>query len=44
MGGIGAQEMGYAYYFALTFLLAFPAYTLLPWIRTILVSNDESKS
>jgi PAT family beta-lactamase induction signal transducer AmpG len=40
-GGIGAQEMGYASYFALTFVLAFPAYALLPWIKTILAASDE---
>jgi PAT family beta-lactamase induction signal transducer AmpG len=43
-GGIGAQELGYATYFALTFILAFPAYALLPWIKTILAASDESKS
>lgn len=43
-GGIGAQEMGYAYYFALTFVLAFPAYLLLPWIKTILTSSEEQKT
>lgn len=43
-GGVGAQEMGYAAYFALTFILAFPAYALLPWIKTILASSEESKS
>lgn len=42
-GGIGAQEMGYAAYFALTFVLAFPAYALLPWIKTILAASEESK-
>lgn len=43
-GGIGAQEMGYASYFALTFVLAFPAYALLPWIKTMLDSSEESKT
>jgi PAT family beta-lactamase induction signal transducer AmpG len=43
-GGIGAQEMGYAGYFALTFILAFPAYLLLPWIKTILTSSEENKT
>jgi PAT family beta-lactamase induction signal transducer AmpG len=43
-GGIGAQELGYATYFALTFILAFPAYALLPWIKTILATSEESKS
>jgi PAT family beta-lactamase induction signal transducer AmpG len=42
-GGVGAQELGYAAYFMLTFLLAFPAYALLPWIKTILTSSEESK-
>lgn len=42
-GGIGAQEMGYAYYFALTFILAFPAYALLPWIKSILLSADDRR-
>ncbi len=39
-GGIGAHEMGYANYFLLTFVLAFPAYALLPWIRAILVEQE----
>jgi MFS transporter, PAT family, beta-lactamase induction signal transducer AmpG len=43
-GGIGAQEMGYAAYFALTFVLAFPAYALLPWIKTVLKSSEESSA
>jgi PAT family beta-lactamase induction signal transducer AmpG len=42
-GGIGAQELGYATYFALTFVLAFPAYALLPWIKSILTSSEEGK-
>ncbi len=40
-GGIGAQEMGYTGYFLLTFVLAFPAYILLPWIKRILQSAEE---
>ncbi len=40
-GGVGAHEMGYANYFLLTFILAFPAYALLPWIRTILTDQDR---
>jgi PAT family beta-lactamase induction signal transducer AmpG len=31
--GHGAERMGYAAYFALTFVLALPAYALLPWVR-----------
>ncbi len=38
-GGIGAQEMGYANYFLLTFFLSFPAFLLLPQVRRMLVSN-----
>jgi PAT family beta-lactamase induction signal transducer AmpG len=39
-GGIGAQEMGYAAYFFLTFWLSFPAYTLLPQVRRMLDAGD----
>jgi len=35
-GGYGAEAMGYADYFLLTFFLAFPAYLLLPWVRRML--------
>jgi MFS transporter, PAT family, beta-lactamase induction signal transducer AmpG len=35
-GGIGAQELGYATYFFLTFWLSFPAYLLLPQVRRML--------
>lgn len=31
--GFGAQTFGYTTYFALTFLLALPAFALLPWVR-----------
>lgn len=31
--GFGAAHLGYAAYFALTFVLALPAYVLLPWVR-----------
>jgi len=34
ISGWGAERLGYASYFGLTFLLAFPAYALLPWVRT----------
>jgi PAT family beta-lactamase induction signal transducer AmpG len=34
--GFGAQQLGYAPYFLLTFFLAFPAYALLPWVRQAL--------
>jgi len=34
--GFGAQELGYAKYFLLTFFLSFPAYAALPWVRRML--------
>jgi PAT family beta-lactamase induction signal transducer AmpG len=34
--GFGAEAMGYAPYFLLTFFLSFPAYLLLPWARRML--------
>jgi len=42
-GGIGAQHMGYAAYFALTFALAFPAYALLPWMKSVLQEADARR-
>ncbi len=38
--GFGAEAMGYAGYFFLTFFLAFPAYFLLPWVKTMLARSD----
>lgn len=35
-GGFGAEAMGYGPFFLLTFLLALPAYALLPWVRGML--------
>jgi PAT family beta-lactamase induction signal transducer AmpG len=32
--GWGATRLGYATYFSTTFLLALPAFALLPWVRT----------
>lgn len=43
-GGVGAQYMGYPAYFALTFALAFPAYALLPWIKSILQAADAESA
>lgn len=40
-GGIGAQELGYAVYFFLTFWLSFPAYLLLPAVRRMLERDAE---
>ena len=33
ISGLGAERYGYGDYFAITFLLALPAYCLLPWVR-----------
>lgn len=41
-GGIGAQELGYATYFFLTFWLSFPAYLLLPSVRRMLERDAGS--
>ncbi len=35
--GFGAQHLGYAPYFLLTFLLSFPAYALLPWVKRMMM-------
>lgn len=40
-GGIGAQELGYASYFFLTFWLSFPAYLLLPQVRRMLAASES---
>lgn len=42
-GGIGAQEMGYANYFLLTFFLAFPAYLLLGPVKRMLAFSERTK-
>jgi PAT family beta-lactamase induction signal transducer AmpG len=42
-GGFGAQAMGYADYFLLTFFLAFPAYLLLPWVKRMLAYAESQK-
>ncbi len=42
-GGYGAQSMGYAPYFLLTFLLAFPAYALLPWVKKMLAYAESNR-
>jgi len=43
-GGFGAQEMGYAPYFLLTFFLAFPAYVFLPWVRSVLARGQPGST
>jgi PAT family beta-lactamase induction signal transducer AmpG len=40
--GHGAEAMGYAPYFLLTFFLSFPAYALLPWVKRMLARADAS--
>ena len=42
--GFGAQEMGYAGYFLLTFFLAFPAYFFLPWVKQMLARTGPVPS
>ncbi len=42
-GGYGADIMGYAPYFLLTFFLAFPAYLLLPWAKKMLTYAASRK-
>jgi MFS transporter, PAT family, beta-lactamase induction signal transducer AmpG len=34
VSGLGAERIGYANYFALTFLASLPAFALLPWIKS----------
>lgn len=41
VGGLGAQSMGYANWFLLTFFLAAPAYLLLPWVRRMLERSES---
>lgn len=42
--GFGAEAMGYAGYFLLTFFLAFPAYALLPWVKSMLMRSDAANT
>ena len=44
VGGLGAQSMGYATWFLLTFFLALPAYLLLPWVRRMLNRGESARS
>jgi len=41
--GFGAQALGYAPYFLLTFFLAFPAFLLLPWVAKMLRYAENQK-
>lgn len=42
--GFGAARLGYASYFALTFILALPAYLLLPWVRRWIHEEGEGRA
>ena len=39
-GGLGAQSMGYANWFLLTFFFVFPALILLPWVKRMLARQS----
>ena len=39
--GVLTQSVGYATYFSLTFFLAWPAFVLLPWVRTWIVQAEK---
>lgn len=41
--GFGAQNLGYAPYFLLTFFLHFPAYLLLPWVKKMLGYTEQQQ-
>jgi PAT family beta-lactamase induction signal transducer AmpG len=43
-GGYGAESLGYADYFLLTFFLAFPAYLLLPWVKKMLACANRREN
>lgn len=40
--GVATEHLGYATYFLLTFLLAFPAFALLPWVRRALAAREAT--
>jgi MFS transporter, PAT family, beta-lactamase induction signal transducer AmpG len=42
-GGHLAANVGYPQFFTLTFLLAFPAYLLLPWVRRMLAYAESQR-
>jgi len=42
VSGLGAERFGYDAYFALTFLLALPAYALLPWVAGWIREGPEA--
>jgi MFS transporter, PAT family, beta-lactamase induction signal transducer AmpG len=44
ISGLGAERFGYGNYFAITFLLALPAYLLLPWVRLWIQENGVRRT
>jgi PAT family beta-lactamase induction signal transducer AmpG len=42
--GFGAQAMGFAPYFFVTFLLSFPAYLLLLWAKRMLQWSEQNEA
>lgn len=42
--GWATEQLGYASYFSLTFLLSFPAYFLLPWVRGWIRERGEGRA
>ncbi len=43
VSGVGAEQMGYEAYFLLTFVLAFPGFLLLPFVRRVLLTDRPSE-
>jgi PAT family beta-lactamase induction signal transducer AmpG len=41
VSGWGVTHLGYAQYFLLTFLLAFPAFGLLPWVKSWITDREQ---
>lgn len=44
LSGLGAERFGYGDYFALTFVLALPAYAVLPWVRLWIQEPNQKRS
>ena len=43
LSGVGTVRLGYGAYFAFTFALSFPAYALLPWVRSWCGENGRDE-
>ena len=41
--GWGVTHLGYGPYFVVTFLLAFPAFVLLPWVKPWVLTEHEGR-